>query len=75
MRDFIQLIVRDYRWIHLGLGLVGNFTFVVGSVMFLPQFEAWQVTGVWLFIIGSALMFVGALGEFIVDLAGGNDGD
>lgn len=67
MRSLIETIVRDYGWIHRGMGLAGNFAFVVGSVLFLPRFEPWKVTGVWLFIIGAALMFVGALGQFLVN--------
>ena len=40
---------------------------------FLPAFEAWKTTGVWLFIIGAAAMFVGALGQFFVNLGDGDD--
>ena len=58
----LRTIVREYGWIHRGIGLFGNFAFVVGSVLFLPEFEPWKVTGVWLFIVGAAFMFVGALG-------------
>ncbi|WP_338467482.1 YrhK family protein [Novosphingobium sp. ZN18A2] len=64
----IRALVQDYGWIHRGLGLVGNLTFVIGSVLFLPSYSAWQVVAVWLFITGSALMFVGAAGEFAVRL-------
>ncbi|AOL24828.1 YrhK-like protein [Erythrobacter litoralis] len=67
MSTIIRLIVRDYGWIHRGMWLAGNLAFVVGSVLFLPRFEPWKVTGVWLFIIGAALMFVGALGQFLVN--------
>ncbi|QIQ87258.1 YrhK family protein [Erythrobacter sp.] len=67
MGSLVRIIVKDYGWIHRGLGLAGNFAFVVGSVLFLPRFEPWKVTGVWLFIGGSALMFVGALGQFLVN--------
>ncbi|MFB0610991.1 YrhK family protein [Aurantiacibacter poecillastricola] len=66
MRDALETLVRDFGWIHTGVGLMGNLAFVAGSVLFLPQFEPWKVTGVWLFIIGSALMFVGAAGDMLV---------
>ncbi|WP_240530039.1 YrhK family protein [Novosphingobium sp. PC22D] len=62
----LKTIVRDFRWVHLSLGIMGNFTFLVGSILFLPSFSEWQTTGVVLFIVGSALMFVGALGEFVL---------
>lgn len=62
----LKTLVRDFRWIHLCLGILGNFTFLVGSVLFLPALSAWQTLGVVLFIVGSALMFMGALGEFVL---------
>jgi|TARA_R100000049_G_scaffold5302_1_gene15179 hypothetical protein len=37
--------------------------FFVGSVFFLLAFDSYQTLGVWLFIIGSFLMMIGALGE------------
>ncbi|GAA5055415.1 hypothetical protein GCM10023208_19270 [Erythrobacter westpacificensis] len=64
----IHTIVADFGWIHRALGLIGNFAFLAGSVLFLPQFEQWKTIGVWLFIVGAALMLVGALGEFLVRL-------
>lgn len=67
MLNLLKIIVHDFGWIHLGLGLVGNFAFVVGSVFFLPAFEAYQTLGVWLFIFGSGLMFIGALGRLLVN--------
>ncbi|RIV83894.1 YrhK family protein [Aurantiacibacter zhengii] len=68
MGNLIRTIVTDFGWIHRSLGLGGNLTFLVGSVLFLPRFEEWKTTGVWLFIVGAALMLVGALGEFLVRL-------
>jgi multisubunit Na+/H+ antiporter MnhG subunit len=62
----LKTLVRDFRWVHLCVGIVGNFTFLVGSVLFLPALSEWQTIGVILFIVGSALMFVGALGEFVL---------
>jgi hypothetical protein len=62
----IRTLVQEFGWIHTGLGLFGNFTFVVGSVFFLPTFEAWKTFGVWLFIVGAVFMFVGALGNMLV---------
>ena len=67
MSTVVRLIVHEYGWIHRSMGLAGNLAFVIGSVLFLPRFEPWKVTGVWLFILGAALMFVGALGQFLVN--------
>ncbi len=59
----LELIVREYRHWHLAVGLIGNALFLIGSVLFFKMFEAWQTFAVWLFVIGSALMLLGALGE------------
>ncbi|MEG6507434.1 YrhK family protein [Methyloligella sp. 2.7D] len=64
----IQLIVHKYGWVHQVLGVLGNTAFVVGSVMFLPRFPSWYSFAVWLFIVGSALMLIGALGRLAMDL-------
>ena len=68
MTNPIRVVVQDFGWIHIGLGLVGNITFVVGSVFFLPALQAYMTLGVWLFIVGSALMAIGSLGELLVRL-------
>jgi hypothetical protein len=64
----IRILVQDYGWIHLGLGLAGNVAFLVGSVLFLPALEAYKTLGVWLFIAGAALMAIGSLGQLLVQL-------
>lgn len=61
----IRQLVSDYHWIHLGLGIVGNICFFVGSVFFL--WEATKAAGVWLFIAGSFGMLIGSVGSAIVD--------
>lgn len=38
------------------LTILGNILFLVGSVAFLD--EAWEMTGVWLFIVGSVFMVI-----------------
>lgn len=60
----LRAIVRDYEWIHIVIGLAGNLAFVVGSVFFLSA--STQTAGVWLFIFGSAFMFVGSAGDALV---------
>lgn len=66
MRNPIKILVHDYGWVHMSLGLVGNACFFAGSFLFLPSLEAWKTTGVWLFIVGSGLMLIGALGSLLV---------
>lgn len=68
MSGTLRLIVKDFGWIHTSLGLLGNVLFFVGSILFLPAFEAYKTIGVWLFIIGSFLMLIGALGELGVKI-------
>ncbi|WP_225741702.1 YrhK family protein [Halospina sp. K52047b] len=67
-RNAIKVLVQDYSWVHLTLGLLGNLTFFIGSALFLPSLEAYKVLGVWLFIIGSFLMLIGSIGRFLVDI-------
>lgn len=68
MSNPVRTLVSDYGWIHLSLGLLGNIGFFVGSILFLPSLEQWKTLGVWLFIIGSFLMLIGALGRLLVDV-------
>lgn len=68
MRTPVKILVQDYSWIHLTLGLIGNILFFVGSVLFLPQFEPYKVFAIWLFIVGSFLMLTGSVGRVLVDL-------
>lgn len=56
-------IVREYRHWHLGVAVTGSVLFLLGSILFLPVFETYLVLAVWMFVVGSALMLVGALGE------------
>lgn len=61
---WIGSVVRDFPWVHLGLGLLGNMLFVVGSVLFF--WGSTQTLAIWLFVVGSLGMFVGSLGELFV---------
>lgn len=69
-RSALQVLVEDYGWIHLSLGWMGNAAFFIGSILFLPQFEAYKTIGVWLFIVGAFLMWIGASGRVLVSLWG-----
>lgn len=44
-----------------GLGLLSSLAFFFGSMMFLPNFTEHATIGVWLFMAGSALMFIDVL--------------
>lgn len=68
VQDFLKTLIRDYSWIHLSLGFVGNVAFVIGSFTFLPWFAEYKTIGVWLFIAGSSLMLIGALGQLLVSV-------
>ena len=62
----LRTLVQEFGWIHSGIGLFGNVTFLAGSVLFLPAFEPLKTLGVWLFIAGAALMLIGTLGDLLV---------
>lgn len=68
MRKLLRLVIHDYDWVHMALGVIGNAAFVVGSVFFLPSFAALKTLGVWLFIVGSALMLIGGVGQLMIRL-------
>ncbi len=57
----LQTLVRDYSWIHLGIGLFGNFCFVVGSILFFKTFDSYYTLGVWLFVLGFLFVVVTVL--------------
>ncbi|MEN3794322.1 YrhK family protein [Fulvimarina sp. MAC3] len=60
----LQRLVRDFSFIHTGISVLGNAAFVLGSIFFFKAFESYYTLAVWLFVIGSSGIFVGALGEF-----------
>ncbi|WNO53823.1 YrhK family protein [Stakelama saccharophila] len=64
----LKTLVRDYPYIHLALGLVGNACFLIGSVLFFKRFEELHHLAVWLFVIGSAGMLIGAMGKAATDV-------
>ena len=75
MANAIRTLVQDFGWIHTGLGVFGNTTFFVGSILFLPGLGKWaavgmewQTVGVWLFIVGAFFMLVGAVGNLLVKI-------
>lgn len=61
---YIARHAHDLPWVHLVIGLVGNLSFVIGSIMFLSP--AWTELGTWFFIIASWGLLIGVLGEIAV---------
>lgn len=59
-------LVRHYQWVHRTLGLIGNTSFVIGSIFFFWDFL--MFAAIWLFVVGSAGMLVGSLGSAILKL-------
>lgn len=61
---YIARHAHDMPWVHLGVGLLGNLAFVVGSIFFLyPDLTR---MGTWLFVVASWGMFIGVSGEVAV---------
>lgn len=44
------------------IGILASLSFFFGSTLFLPNFAAYATVGVWLFMIGSALLFIDCSG-------------
>ncbi len=63
-RRWVGTALSDFPWVHLGLGLLGNAFFVIGSVMFF--WESVKTLGIWLFVFGSLGMLLGSVGELLV---------
>ena len=61
----LQTLVREFPYIHKGIGLVGNTCFFVGSVLFFKMFRDYYTFAVWLFVIGSFGMLLGTVGEIV----------
>ena len=61
----LHALARHYEWVHLGIGILGNLTFLAGSLLFLAKVEPLSL---YLFIAGSAGMLVGNVGSAIVRL-------
>lgn len=59
----IRTLVKKYEYIHTVVGIIGNLLFVAGSVLFYKAFEQYYTFAVSLFVLGSALMLIGSLGN------------
>ena len=72
-RPWLGTALRDFPWVHLGLGLTGNALFVVGSVMFF--WDSVKTLAIWLFVLGSLGMLIGSVGELLVRVEKHRRGD
>ena len=61
----LQTLVREFPYIHKGIGLVGNICFFVGSVLFFKFFDGYYTFAVSLFVIGSFGMLLGSIGSIV----------
>ena len=61
----LRTLYNRFTWIHNAIGLFGNLSFFVGSILFLYPDPVKRV-GVWLFIFGSLGMFIGSIGNSAV---------
>ena len=64
-RHWLKVLVQDFSYIHIGLGLLGNTVFVAGAVFFLSEGLPQEV-GSWLFLTGSIGMLLGSIGSALV---------
>jgi hypothetical protein len=58
-----RTFIREFPVVHLVIGVVGNVIFFVGSVLFL--WSALELVAIWLFIVGSFGMMLGAIGQAV----------
>lgn len=58
---YIRRYAHDVPWVHMGVGLFGNFAFVIGSLFFLSP--TLTRVGTWLFVVASWGMLLGVIGE------------
>lgn len=72
-RRWIGTALRDFPWVHLGLGLMGNTFFLVGSVLFF--WESVKTLAIWFFVLGSLGMLLGSVGELLVRVEKRRRGD
>jgi hypothetical protein len=59
----IRRYAHDIPWVHLGVALVGNLAFVIGSLFFLSP--ALTRAGTWLFVVASWGLLIGVIGEIL----------
>ncbi|SDY10727.1 YrhK-like protein [Modestobacter sp. DSM 44400] len=66
-------LLRDFPWVHLGIGLLGNSLFFAGSILFF--WKSTMLPAIWIFVFGSLGMLIGSLGELLVRVEKRRHGD
>ena len=61
MIRLIRGFVAENFWIHTIVGIIGNSSFFVGSILLLSSSA--RYTAIWLFVFGSAGMLLGDIGD------------
>lgn len=69
----LHVLVCDYEWVHISLGLIGNCAFVIGSFLFFS--DSTKTLALWFFVIGSVGMLLGSLGSAFVRYERGHGAD
>ncbi len=60
----LRKLFHDYEWVHTILGIIGNTSFLVGSILFF--WKQTKETGVWLFVFGASGMLIASIGTALV---------
>ncbi|MCK7599130.1 YrhK family protein [Microbulbifer sp. CAU 1566] len=60
------------RRINMSLMIVASLFFLIGSILFLPQFANYSTVGVWCFATGSFTMLAISIADLVEDLIAGN---
>ncbi|MFD1217514.1 YrhK family protein [Microbulbifer celer] len=58
------------RRINLVLMILASLFFLVGSILFLPQFVNYSVVGVWFFATGSFTLLATSVADLLEELLG-----
>lgn len=61
----LRHVIERFPMVHATIGLAGNGMFILGSLMF-TELVGSRAFGVGLFVAGSSLMFIGALGDWLL---------
>jgi len=62
--ELLAALARRHEAAALGLGILGNSAFLLGSIFFL--FGSLERVGIWLFIFGALGMLLGSVGTALV---------
>jgi len=60
----LRVFLRDYEWVHVSLGLLGNVIFLAGSILFLQPDR--QHVATWFFVAGATGMLINSIGSALI---------